>query len=287
MRFFFKSRKFKIMASVTAVIVALAILARIAGGIIAPQAGVFGAVAAPFQKMFTGVSNFFEDLGKKFSDNEALILENSRLQEQINSLNEQIADYEQTKNENEFYKQYLEIKEANPDFKFADAVVISRDMTDEYGSFTVDVGTLDGVDTYDPVITSAGLVGYVSEVGVTTCKVRTILNPSISVGALDSRTGDAGVISGALDLAGAGRTKMTNIQRSSSVAVGDYVVTSGSGVFPSGLLVGKITNISQEKHSTALYAEIEPFVDIGEIRQVMIITDFSGKSSIQLPSGEK
>lgn len=287
MRFFFKSRKFKIMASVTAVIVALAILARIAGGIIAPQAGVFGAVAAPFQKMFTGVSNFFEDLGKKFSDNEALILENSRLQEQINSLNEQIADYEQTKNENEFYKQYLEIKEANPDFKFADAVVISRDMTDEYGSFTVDVGTLDGVNTYDPVITSAGLVGYVSEVGVTTCKVRTILNPSISVGALDSRTGDAGVISGALDLAGAGRTKMTNIQRSSSVAVGDYVVTSGSGVFPSGLLVGKITNISQEKHSTALYAEIEPFVDIGEIRQVMIITDFSGKSSIQLPSGEK
>lgn len=287
MRFFFKSRKFKIMASVTAVIVALAILARIAGGIIAPQAGVFGTVAAPFQKMFTGVSNFFEDLGKKFSDNEALILENSRLQEQINSLNEQIADYEQTKNENEFYKQYLEIKEANPDFKFADAVVISRDMTDEYGSFTVDVGTLDGVNTYDPVITSAGLVGYVSEVGVTTCKVRTILNPSISVGALDSRTGDAGVISGALDLAGAGRTKMTNIQRSSSVAVGDYVVTSGSGVFPSGLLVGKITNISQEKHSTALYAEIEPFVDISEIRQVMIITDFSGKSSIQLPSGEK
>lgn len=287
MRFFFKSRKFKIMASVTAVIISLAILARIAGGIIAPQAGIFGAVAAPFQKMFTGVSNFFEDLSQKFSDNEALILENAQLQEQINSLNQQIADYEETKAENEFYKEYLEIKEANPDFKFADATVISRDMTDEYQSFTVDIGTLDGVEAYDPVITSAGLVGYVSEAGVTTSKVRTILDPSISVGALDSRTGDAGVISGTLELAGRSYTKMTNIQRSSSVAVGDYVVTSGSGVFPSGLLIGKIKNVSQEKHNSSLYAEIEPFVNISEIRQVMIITDFSGKNSIDLPSGDK
>lgn len=287
MRFFFKSRKFKIIAGVTAIVVALAILARIAGGVIAPQAGVFGAVAAPFQRMFTDISNYFKDLSHKFSDNEALILENAKLAEQINSLNEQIADYEKIQAENDFYKDYLEIKEANPDFKFADATVISRDMTDEYQSFTIDVGTLHGAEAYDPVITDAGLVGYISEAGVTTSKVRTLLNPSISIGALDSRTGDAGVVSGRLDLALGGHTKMTNIQRSSSVAVGDYVVTSGSGVFPSGLLIGKITNISQEKHNTALYAEIEPFVNIGEIRNVMVITDFSGKTGIELPNGEK
>lgn len=287
MRFFFKSRKFKIIVAVTAIVVSLAVLARIAGGIIAPQASVFGAVAAPFQKMFTDISNYFEDLGHKFSDNEALILENAELQDQINSLNEKIADYEQIQAENEFYKNYLEIKEANPDFKFADATIISRDMTDEYQSFTIDVGTLDGIEAYDPVITDAGLVGYISEAGVTTSKVRTLLNPAISVGALDSRTGDAGVISGTLEMAGSGRTKMINIQRSSSVAVGDYVVTSGSGVFPSGLLIGKIKNVSQEKHNTALYAELEPFVNIAEIRKVMVITDFSGKSSIELPNGEE
>ena len=140
---------------------------------------------------------------------------------------------------------------------------------------------------YDTVITNAGLVGYVSEVGLSTSRVTTILDTSIAVGAIDSRSRDYGVIKGNLDLAKNSLTGMYNIQRSSLVAIGDYIVTSGSGVFPNGILIGKITNISQEKYTTSLYAEIEPFVNLSEIRQVMIITSFDGKSNLKTASGEK
>ena len=280
MRFFFRSRQFKIGASILAVILVISIIARLAGNAIAPQSSVVGAIVAPFQKIVTSISNGIKDFGKKTADNSALILENAELLEQINSLNNSIADYEKIKAENEFYKDYLEIKDAHPDYTFCDATVISRDATDEFGGFTIDAGSLSGIKVYDPVITNAGLVGYISEVGLTTSKVTTLLSSGISIGAVDSRTGDAGVVGGTLDFAAKGYTRMYNIQRSSSVAIGDYIVTSGSGVFPSGLLIGKITNISQEKYNTSLYAEIEPFVNVSELRRVMVLTDFSGKAQI-------
>ena len=278
MRFFFRSRKFKIISAVTAVVLSLTLIAWIAGDIFAPQSSLSGVISSPFQKIATSISNGFKDLAQKFRDNETLIVEKSELQDEINRLNEQIADYEKIKAENEFYKNYLEIKDAHPDFQFESAVIISRDSGDEYGAFTIDAGSVDGIQMHDPVITDAGLVGYVSSVGLTTSKVTTILDPNISVGAVDSRTSDAGVIGGNLSLTANGKTRMYNIRRTSSVAIGDYVVTSGSGVFPKGLLIGKITNISQEEFKTSLYAEIEPFVNVREIRQVMVITDFSGKT---------
>lgn len=280
MRFFFRSRKFKIALACVALLIVFSLIANFAGGIIAPQSSFLGAISAPFQKLGTGIAERVRDFSAKIKNNEAIILENAGLYEQINDLNKKIADYESTKAENEHLKKYLEIKDENPDFKFCSASVIAKDSSDIAGGFTIDVGSIDGIKAFDPVITNAGLVGYVSEVGVSTSRIKTILDPSISVGAVDSRSRDFGVINGHLDLAKNKNTGMYNIARSSLIAIGDYVVTTGSGVFPDGLLIGKIVNISQEKYTTSLYAEIEPFVNFDEIRQVMVITSFEGKSNI-------
>lgn len=182
--------------------------------------------------------------------------------------------------ENEYYKDYLEIKDKNPDFKFEPATVISRDNTDPYLSFVINKGSANGVKENDPVITDAGLVGYISEVGLTTSKVATILSPDIVIGALDNRTNDSGVVSGTLEQAKEGNTKLFNLSRSCNVAVGDYVVTSGEGIFPSGLLIGTIKSIGTDEYNTSIYANIDPFEDISEIREVMVITDFEGQGSV-------
>ena len=277
MRFFFRSRKFKIALVTVILLVVFSIIANLAGGIIAPQSSFLGAISAPFQKLGSNIAGSVGDFFRKMQNNETIILENSQLTEKINELNQKIADYEKVKSENEYLKNYLEIKDKNPDFVFSSASVIARDSSDIAGGFTIDVGSLDGIKAYDPVITDAGLVGYVSEVGISTSRVKTILDPSVSVGAIDSRSRDYGIIRGTLDLAQNSTTGMFNIQRSSLVAIGDYIVTSGSGVFPDGLLIGKIINVSQEKYTTSLYAEVEPFVDFGKLRQVMVITSFDGK----------
>lgn len=286
MRFFFKSRKFKIAASVIGLVLIISIIANISGGILSPQSNLIGTIISPVQKIITSISGAITDFGETLKGSEALILENSQLKEQLSELEKQVADYDTLRNENEFYKNYLGIKQNNPDFAFCDAVIIGRDNTDVFGGCTIDKGSLDGIEQYDPVITNAGLFGYVTNVGLTSSKVVTVLSPDISVSAVDSRTGDAGVIRGGVDSINKGYTRLENLQRSAAVAVGDYIVTAGGGVFPKGILIGKIKNISQDENTSVLFSEIEPFVDVNSARQVMVITDFTGRSIINMAGGE-
>ena len=280
MRFFFRSRQFKVILTIFIALVAISIIFSIIGKSISPQSNIVGTITAPIRSAATGISNavskFFETIGT----NNEIMLKNNELEAQINDLNEQLADYENTLKENEFYKDYLEIKDQNPDFKFADATLISKDPADPYKGFVINKGSLDGIAAYDPVITDAGLVGFISEVGLTTSKVTTILSPDLKVGALDNRTDDSGIISGSLEISKDGYTKLQNLSRSCEVAVGDYIITSGEGVFPKGLLIGSVEAIGDDRYNTSLFASVKPFVDIDSIRNVMVITEFKGQGSI-------
>lgn len=279
MRFFFRSRQFKILIAVVSVTLALSLVAVIIGGLLSPQSGLLAAITSPFEKLSTDVSAFFEETGKRLQSNEKAILENNALKQEIAELKEQLAEYDEAKRENEFYKDFLGLKGDNPEFQFADANIIARDADDPFGGFVINKGSLNGVSAYDPVITHEGLMGFVTEVGLTTCKVTTILSSNLQAGALDSRTGDSGAITGTVQLAKDGLCQMNNLVRTGKVAVGDYIVTSGEGIFPAGLLIGEITAINNDAYTNSLYASVKPFADISNARSVMIITYFPGQGS--------
>lgn len=286
MRFFFRSKQFKVILAIFIALIAVSIIFSVIGGAISPQSNIAGTVTAPIRSAVTFISNAFSDFAEALSGGNEVMLENAELEAQINELREQLADYEKISKENSFYKNYLEIKDKNPDFKFAPATLISRDTADPYKAFVINKGSADGIAAHDPVITDAGLVGYVSEVGLTTSKVTTVLSPDISLGALDNRTNDSGIITGSLETNKKGYTKFKNLSRSCNVAVGDYVVTSGEGVFPKGLLVGTIESISNDQYNTSLSASVKPFVDIDNIREIMVITEFKGQGGSLIKEGK-
>lgn len=286
MRFFLRSRQFKIILAVFCVVVLLTVSFVIVGKRMSPQTDVASTISAPFRNLFTNVSNMITDIADNYKNGNKLSLENAELKAEIDTLRGQIADYDEISKQNDFYKEYLGIKENNPDFVFTDATVIARDNDDPFYSFTVNKGSSSDIAKYDPVITSAGVVGYVTEVGLTSCKVTTILSPDITLGALDNRTNDSGIIKGSLSFAENGFCQFANLSRSCSVAVGDYVITSGEGIFPEGLLVGSVNNIGIDENNNAIYAEIKPFAQISELRSVMIITDFEGQGGIDATGGK-
>lgn len=277
MRFFFRSPRFKAMLASIAIIVVVTVAVRLIGGWIAPQASIAGAIAAPFQKLAGAISNKVDDITTAFSDGEKLMEENAALEEEVRRLTSQVIDYQKTKEENEFYKDFLEIKEQHPDFQFEPAMLISRDPNDPFGGFTIDKGSLNGVKAKDPVITADGLVGYVSEVAPSYSKVTTILGQKMKAGAYDRRTRDAGIASGTIALAENGQCRLYNLPRSCSVTIGDYIVTSGGGLFPDGLLIGTVADVRQEEHDISLYAVVDPAADLAELRDVMVLTYFSGQ----------
>lgn len=280
MRFFFKSRQFKIILSITVCLLIIGILSAVFGSRLSPQSDLAGTVAAPFRTAFTKISQGVEDFFSTFNEGNEALIKNSELESEMAELRAQITDYEKIKKENEFYKKYLEIKENNPDFQFAKATLIFKEEKDPFKSFTLNKGSVNGVEKYDPVITDAGLVGYVSQVGVSTCKVTTILHPDITLGALDNRTSDSGVLYGDVSTAEEGLTGLYNLSRSCNVSVGDYIVTSGEGIFPEGLHIGTVRSIGSEKYNTSIYATVEPLVDFDNLRDVMIITEFEGQGGL-------
>lgn len=280
MRFFLRSRRFKIICATVAALLAVSIVVRIIGGTIAPHSSIIGAVVKPFRSAATAIGNKIEDINERLSTGEELIKKNNELQKQVDELSSQVVDYNDIKKQNEFLKDFLELKENNKDYKFEHATLISRDNEDIGYMFTINKGSVNGISEHDPVITSSGLVGYISETGPSYSKVTTVLSKDINIGCVDYRTSDVGIVTGNPETSAKGLSDFYNLPRNCSVALNDIIVTAGGGIFPEGLVVGTIDSLSSDENQTSITAKIKCAVDIAEVRDVMVITYFEGQGSI-------
>ena len=279
MRFFFRSRQFKIILGIFCALLIIGVALYAVGGTMSPQSNVLGSIMAPFQRAAAAIDNAIEDYRTALNEGQELMKENDRLRNELDELKNQLAEYQEQAHNADVYAQYLGIKEQNSDFELLPATVLAKDISDPFGSFTVNQGSIHGVSLYDPVITSSGLVGYVSEVSMAYCKVTTIFNPQMKIAAMDRRTADIGVVSGTVELAEDGLCRMYNLSAANAVSLGDFVVTSGGGIFPKGLMIGSVVDVRSEKADVSVYAVVQPAVDMADLREVMIITYFYGQGA--------
>lgn len=284
MKDFIKSFFVRVLAVVALVLIGIMIYSASAGGLASLPQTIAGAVVTPFQSLVSGISNgissVFDGLvggGDLRQQVDALLKENAELRQQI-------VDYDELKQQNDWYTEILGLHEEHSDYTFSSGRVIGRDPSDAYGNFTISAGKNADVSVDDPVVTTNGdLVGVVYEVGLTYSKVRTVLDPATKVSAQISRTADTGyTVGGTISMARSRRIRLTTLERSSGVAIGDYVVTSGiGGVYPGGLLIGSVREINSASDGMTLDATVELFADIYNLKQVMVITSFDGQSSSQ------
>ena len=213
---------------------------------------------------------------------EELEKENEKLKKENAELREQLVDYLDTKEENAKLWIYYELKKENPSYDILPAGVLRRDANDDFYSFTLDKGSTDNVEKNDPVITENGLIGWVSDVELTTCRVRTILSPDTKASAIDKKTSDNGIISGNAEYCDDNLTCLTKIAENNKIKVGDIVVTSVTGgVYPKNLIIGKVKELKFNSYDTTRYAVVEPYEDIRTVTSAAIITDFDGKVEVK------
>ena len=280
MKEFFHSWVFKVLLALCIVMFAFLLRATMTIGASTVVEQIVGTITAPVQSLTSGLSGSITGFLDRFLRASEISQENEQLREENRKLIEQMVDYENYKHENESLKEQLGIQEENPQWETMTASVIGRDPSDQFYSFTIDKGTLDGVSYQDPVITADGLVGIVSEVGPVFAKVTTILDVRLNVACQDVRTQDVATISGDIEMAQQGRCKMSLIPRESGIAKGDIVQTAGtSGLYPQGIVVGRVSDVGFEPQGTMMYAVVEPANDIKSIKDVVIITSFKGQGS--------
>lgn len=280
MKEFFHSWVFKVLLALCIVMFAFLLRATMTMGASTVVEQIVGTITAPVQSLTSGLSGSITGFLDRFLRASEISQENEQLREENRKLIEQMVDYENYKHENESLKEQLGIQEENPQWETMTASVIGRDPSDQFYSFTIDKGTLDGVSYQDPVITADGLVGIVSEVGPVFAKVTTILDVRLNVACQDVRTQDVATISGDIEMAQQGKCKMSLIPRESGIAKGDIVQTAGtSGLYPQGIVVGRVSDVGFEPQGTMMYAVVEPANDIKSIKDVVIITSFKGQGS--------
>lgn len=208
--------------------------------------------------------------------------ENEKLKKENAELRGQLSDYYDVKAENSRLWNYYGLKKQNPSYKIRPATVILRDANDDFYSFTLDVGTSSGVAVNNPVITENGLVGWVCQADLTTCKVKTVLSPDTKAGAADKQSGDSGIVSGSAVLCDENLTGFTKIAENNKIKEGDMIVTSGTGgVYPGNLIIGKVKELKFNSYDTSRYAVIEPYEDIRTITAAAVITDFDTKGKVK------
>ena len=273
---FFKTSSFKVLAIAVVVLLGLIIYTATAGGSL--LASLLGFVTSPMQSVSTqatGAVTEFVDLDA-LSRDELKSMIDSLTQENA-QLRDQLVDYENTLQENEQLKVQLEITEEEPENTLRAATVIGRDPNDVFYGFSIDQGTLNGVEAGDPVITQNGLVGIVSQAYATTSKVTTLLSEDVKVSAVDSACGESGVIASDIASASSGLLRLEYLPSDTQAQVGDIITTSGAGsAYPADIIIGRVESVQKSESDISQYAVVRPYEVLTSVQEVFVIIDFPG-----------
>ena len=263
----FKSTRFKLITGIIALLLVGALLAAIAGrGETVPSA-VVGTAFAPCHYVAQKLANGIDGVFGEVSGNAQYEKEIKKLTEEVGDLRAQLVDYENLKSQNALYKEFLELKEENNNFKFAEASVIGRDSADIYKSFTISKG--------NAVLWGKYMVGVVDKVYPDYSVVKTVLDSTFNVSAYEILSGEISYVTGNAKLAREGKCKMANLSSQTKVSVGSIICTAGlSTTVPKGLIIGTVDEINDEPTDISSYAVITPGVDIDEITSVFVLTEF-------------
>lgn len=276
MKDFFDTWKFKILVGIAVFLAAIMAYAGANGRLTAAPQEILSVAVAPFQRAAAAVSNGVSSLWEKYTNIDAILEENEKLTTENAELRGQMVDYDKLKAENEAYKAMTNIQEQHPEMSYVSSFVIGRDPLDSFYGFTLDKGSLDGVEANDAITSDEGyLLGVVTEVDLTSCKVMTILHPSFNAAGVVSRTRDNGIITGSADYAAEGLCILSNLSRSTLTKANDQVITTGlGGVFPPDVLVGVVQELVPEASGKSTIAVLKPGADPRTVKHVFIITNY-------------
>lgn len=276
MKNLFKSKRFKLISVILALLLVGALICAANGNSETAQSSIVGIIFTPANWAASKISNGISYVFGEASGNAEYLKRIDELEKQVGSLQDQLSDYENLKKQNDLYKDALQLKEDNPNFNFVEALAISRDAADIFGSYTINKGTINGIKEGNAVLYGNYIVGIISSAYPNYSIVKTILDPDFSVSAYEIVSGEISYVTGDAALAEDGKCKMANLPANSAVTYGSIISTAGiSGNIPKGLIIGTVEEIDDEIISISHYAVIKPGIDVNNISNCLVLTENS------------
>lgn len=190
------------------------------------------------------------------------------------ALIKEISSLQSLKEENQFLKEALKIKE-NKKWHLVGAKILLIDPSGLNSNFWIDKGLEDGLSEGMNVITSNEvLVGRVIKCFKRSCLIESIFSPLVKISVEDQRSKVLAVI----DKDFKGNFYLKLVPPMADIEKDDILLTSAENpYYLKGLLVAKIKDkIKEAKEEEKKYL-LEPLLNLSKLEEVLIVTDFTFK----------
>lgn len=220
----------------------------------------------------TFVTDFFSNL----EDIKNTYAENKILREKIAEYKSLVYDIQELEKENDNLRQMLDVIDSPRDYEAILATVIARSPERWIEQVIINQGKQHGIEKDMAVITGEGMVGKVKSVSNFTATVQLLssFDQLNRISATVSRKKGNNVF-GLIEGYDAEREMLIFriIDDSGTKIKEDEPVLSSSlgGVFPSGLLIGTIKEVTPDQYGLTKIAYVEPAANLKEINEVIVV----------------
>jgi rod shape-determining protein MreC len=200
-----------------------------------------------------------------------LLKQLERLQRENRQYRIQALQAEEAARENARLRQLLGWQRQAP-WKLKLGRVVLREPSNWWRTVQIDLGSRDGIQVNQPVLTAEGLVGRISSVSLTRSQVLLLGDPGCKVAAeVENATRDCGVVgsSGPLN---SEFVEMGYLTGSANLKPGQLVRTSGNGgIFPPNLPIGTVVDSQPVDYGLATVARVKLAANLNALEEVWVL----------------
>ncbi len=241
-----------------------------------PVRSISNYVFIPMQKGLDYVGEIISINSNDTKTKEQLIAENEKLQKQVEELSNQLTTTRLEQSELETLQELYKLDRQYSNYKKTGARIISRGSSNWFNTFTINKGSSSGIKKGMNVIAGSGLVGIVTDVGKNHAVVRSIIDDTNNVSGMMLSTNDNCIVSGSLKYMTSSNVILFSglDDKDGKVELGESVVTSSiSDQYLPGLLIGYVSEISDDTNKLTKSGKITPVVDFHHLQDVLVILE--------------
>ncbi|MCP4138349.1 MAG: rod shape-determining protein MreC [bacterium] len=251
--------------------------------------GIGSGFAMPFQKGYDVIQGSFSKIWAGFTELSDVREELQKTREKLHKYESINEEFSEIRRENKRLRELLSVQE-RISFASIPASVISKDPDNWFRTLIINRGSGSGVKLNMPVIAYRGdqkaVIGKIIEVRGSISRILPLISADMKVGVRFQENRFPGLLSGYS--ANSNLCLMDYISRAAAVKFGDTVITSGQGgVFPPGLVVGRVVESNVLESSAYQRAIVKPIIDYNLLEEVFIIKKEPDKDLLKLFEDEK
>lgn len=208
--------------------------------------------------------------------NDSLVRENAMLRNQLKT-----SFYIDT-----MAKQSVNDTVYNQQYQYIPAKVINNSTNRRNNYITINRGSKDGIAKDMGVICGSGVVGLVVKTTEHFANIQSLLNSNARISAMLADTKEIGTVTWTSNL-DPHQGLLMDVSNNVKPKLGEQVVTSGQSLYPTGIPIGKISNLHAKEGGLFLNMYLNLAVDYSKLEYVYVVVNKLAKEQTEVEAQPK